>query len=50
VLGPRVLAFQPERPRRRSEAELREILRKEASPERIELEFERVMKEVRGAR
>jgi hypothetical protein len=32
------------------DAELRSILRKEVSSERIELEFERVMKEVRGSR
>jgi hypothetical protein len=32
------------------EVELRAILRKEVSFERVELEFERVMKEVRGAR
>jgi hypothetical protein len=32
------------------EAELREILRREVPPERVELEFERVMQEVRGVR
>jgi hypothetical protein len=32
------------------DAELREILRKEVLPEHVEIEFKRVMKEVRGAR
>jgi hypothetical protein len=32
------------------DAELRAILRKEVSPERVEFEFERVMQEVRGGR